>query len=462
MSWRLRFPAIGGCLALLCILTAGPATANRGHVRITAPAHGNLGLAPTDGRGHPGAEIEGLVTAVDTGAGTISITDANLGDVVVTVDDSTVIRHGWTVMTLDQISVGARVHVKAAPQDGGGFLATAVFVQNNGAGGSGAECATEVQGTVSAIDCGANSMTVTTDSGDVTVTFDSNTLFSAKGHTAATCDQIRVGDSVEVCGTQGDGSVLAAKVKIEAPESCEDEVAGTASSIDCGAGTLIVTTDASGEVTIALTDATQYFGPHHAPADCADLADGDVVEIEGTLQSDASIVACKVSFQAPDACGDEISGAVSSIDCGAGTMVVTTGSGDVNVALTGTTAYFGKKHVSAACDDVADGDAVEIEGALQGDGSIVACKVSFEPPEVEEAEVSGTIHGTPDGGTRTFLLTTDQGDVTIDVNSDTVIQQRHDLKTFADLADGMSVEVEGILQGDGSILATKISIESKD
>src|SRR4029077_453525 len=106
-------------------------------------------------------------------------------------------------------------------------------------------------------------------------------------------------------------------------------------------GTLIVTTDASGEVTIALTDATQYFGPHHAPADCADLADGDVVEIEGTLQSDASIVACKVSFQAPDACGDEISGAVSSIDCGAGTMVVTTGSGDVNVALTGTTAYFG-------------------------------------------------------------------------------------------------------------------------
>jgi hypothetical protein len=388
MHSRVRFFAIGLSLAFLCTLASGPARADRGHVRVTAPAHGHLGLAPTDGRGHYGAEIEGIVTAVDSGAGTISITDERLGDVVVTVDDSTVIRHGWTVMTLDQIVVGARVHVKAAPQDGGGYLAAAVFVQNNGSGGSegsGTECDTEVQGTVTAIDCGANTMTVTTDSGDVDVTFDTSTQIFTKGHTPSTCGQIQVGDTVEVCGTQVDGSVLAAKVKFEAPEApdtCEDEVSGVVDGTpDCGAGTLIVMTDASGEVTIALTDTTKYFGPHHTSAECADVADGDVVEIEGTLQ---------------------------------------------------------------------------------GDGSIVACKVSFEPPEVEETEVSGAINGAPDGGAQTFVLTTDQGDVTIDVNSDTIIKEQHDLKTFADLADGMSVEVEGVLQDDGSILATKISIESGD
>ena len=385
MPTRFRFSAVGLCLAFLCAIVAGPARADRGHTRIATPSQHGSSLMPTDGRGHYGAELEGLVTAVDTGAGTISMDDAVLGAVVVTVDGSTVIRHGWTVMALDQIVVGARIHVKAAPQDGGGYLAAAVFVQNNGSGtqgGSGTECATEVQGTVSAIDCGAGTMTVTTDSGDVAVTFDPNTLFFTKGHTASTCGQIAIGDTVEVCGTPGETSVLAAKVNFEAPEegdTCGDEVSGIVSGTpDCDAGTLVVMTDASGEVTIALTDTTQYFGPKHTSATCADVADGDVVEVEGTLQ---------------------------------------------------------------------------------GDGSIVACKVSFEPPEAQEVEVSGTINGTPDGGTMTFVLTTDQGDVTIDVNSETVIQQHHNLKTFADLADGMSVEVNGTLQGDGSILATKISIE---
>ena len=389
MQNRSRLSVFGLCLAFLFAITSfsGSARADRGHRRITLPAHGST-LAPSEG--HDGTEIEGIVTAVDTGAGTISITDEVLGPIVVTVDDSTKIRHGWTPVALGDILVGARLHIKAAPQDGGGFLAFVIFVQHNGSGtgsgagqGSGAECDTEVQGTVTAIDCGANTMTVHTDSGDVTVTFDGTTVFFTKGHTASTCDQIVAGDTVEVCGTQGDTSVLAAKVNFEAPE-------------------------------------------------------------------------------APETCEDEASGTVSSIDCGAGTMVVTTDSGDVNVTLTDTTAYFGPHHVAAACGDIAQGDAVEIEGTLQDDGSIVACKVSFEPPEVEDVEVSGTINGAPDGGTQTFILTTDQGPVTIDVNSSTVIQEHHDLKSFTDLADGMSVEVEGVLQADGSILATKISIESGD
>src|SRR5512142_315662 len=247
MRFRFRFSPIGLCLLFLSAVAVGPARADRGHVRITAPSLGHLGLAPADGRGHDGAELEGTVTGVDTIGGTISLTDDQLGPVVVTLQDTTIIRHGWTVMTADQIAVGARIHVKAAPQDGGGYLAFVIFVQNNGGGGSqggsGTECDTEVQGTVSAIDCGANTMTVTTDSGDIDVTFDTNTQFFTKGHTASTCDQIQLGDTVEVCGTQGDTSVLAANVNIEAPDSCQDEISGTVSGTpDCGAGTMVVTT----------------------------------------------------------------------------------------------------------------------------------------------------------------------------------------------------------------------------
>ena len=385
MSFRLRFRTVGVCLAWLAAAAfASSVRAERGHGRVSVPGD-TPSLAPS--AGHLGAEIEGLVTAVDTTAGTISVTDQRLGPVVVTVDSSTVIRHGWTIIPLANIAVGARIHAKAAPQDGGGFLAGVIFVQNNGNAsggggdqGSGTECNTDVEGTVSAIDCGANTMTVTTDSGDVSVTFDSNTVFFTTGHTVSTCDQVQLGDSVEVCGTQGATSVLAANVNFEAPE-------------------------------------------------------------------------------APETCGDEISGTISAIDCGANTMTVTTDSGDVSVTLTGTTAFFGPHHASAACADAAVGDAVEIEGTLQGDGSIVACKVSFEPPEVEETEVSGTINGAPDGGTLTFILTTDSGDVTIDTNSSTTISEDGSTKTFGDLADGMQVEVEGVLQADGSILASKISIE---
>jgi hypothetical protein len=374
---------LGVSLALLFAFASfnGSALAERGHGRIAPPSHSSQ-LAPAFG--HVGTEIEGIVTAVDSGAGTLSITDENLGPIVVTVDDSTVIRHGWTPVALADIVVGARVHAKAALQDGGGYLAAAIFVQRNspaggGQGGSGTECDTQVEGTVTAIDCGAGTMTVHTDSGDIDVTFDPNTVFFTKGHTASTCDQILVDDSVEVCGTQGDTSVLAAKVNFEAPE-------------------------------------------------------------------------------APETCEDEASGTVSSIDCDAGTMVVTTDSGDVNVTLTDTTAYFGPHHVAGACGDIAEGDVVEVEGTLQEDSSIVACKVSFEPPELEETEVSGTIDSI-DTTAQTFVLVTDSGNVTIATDSNTLIREHGALKTFADLAVQMQVEVEGVLQNDGSILASKISIE---
>jgi hypothetical protein len=104
---------------------------------------------------------------------------------------------------------------------------------------------------------------------------------------------------------------------------------------------------------------------------------------------------------------------------------------------------------------------VEVKGTLQGDGSILASEVSFEAPEIEEVEVSGTI-ASVDSGTQTFVLTTDSGDVTIDTDSNTVIQQDGNAKTFADLAAGLTVEVKGIVQGDGSILAETIKIESGD
>ena len=391
MSFRSRSRIVGVCLAWLAALAlASPVRAAHGRGRVSVPG---AGAAPAPSFGHLGEEIEGLVTAVDGTAGTLSVDDQRLGPLVLTVDASTVIRHGWTIIALADIVAGARVHAKASPQTGGVFLAGVIFVQNNGNGsgsgsgpgsGSGAEGSdteSEIQGTVKSIDCGSNTMTVTTDSGDVTVTFDSS---------------------------------------------------------------------------------TQFFGKKHAVAACADVAVGDTVEVEGTAQSDGSVLASKVSFEAPegDDQGDDetqVEGTVKSIDCGSNTMTVTTDSGDVVVTFDTSTQFF--THDSpATCGDVATGDAVEVEGTAQSDGSVLASKVDFEAPEPVEAEVSGTID-TIDSGAQTFVLVTDQGNVTIATDSTTVILDGDTTKAFGDLATGMSVEVDGILQSDGSILAGKISIE---
>jgi hypothetical protein len=334
---------------------------------------------------------------------------------------------------------------------------------HGGASGSDNPGETEIQGTVSAIDCGSNTMTVATGSGDAAVAFDAFTTFKMHG-SAATCSDIQVGDTVEVSGTlQGDASILAAKVSIEAPEAQEAEITGTVSSVDCGADTMIVSTD-SGDVTVSFDSSTAFQKQGNAAA-CSDVQVGDTVEVSGTLQGDGSILAAKVSIESEDGGGgdaqeSEISGTVSSIDCGADTMVVSTDSGDVTVSFDGSTA-FSSKGSPASCGDIAAGDAVEVSGALQGDGRILASKVGFEAPEIEETEVSGTILST-DSGTQTFVLTTGSGNVTIDTDSNTVIQQDGDAKTFADLAAGMQVEVKGILQGDGSILAETVKIESGD
>jgi len=156
----------------------------------------------------------------------------------------------------------------------------------------------------------------------------------------------------------------------------------------------------------------------------------------------------------------EIQGTVSAIDCSSHTMTVTTESGDVDVTLQDSTTFKEQGNV-VPCDNIQVGDNVEVSGTQ--DGSILADKVTIEAPEVEETEITGTIKaGSIDSVALTFIVTTDTGDVKIQTNSETIFRQDGDLKTFGDLADGMSVEVEGFLQGDGSIVATRVSIEGSE
>ena len=188
----------------------------RGRVTLAAGAHTTVTIAivgdgiETSPRGHAGEEIEGLVQAIDAGAGELTVLDQRLGAVTIRTDGATLIRRGDTAISLDEIVVGNRVHVKALEQEDGTYLATQILLQGDRVGGS-----RSFSGTVLSIDSGDRSFVVSSNSANITVQTNGSTRFHRRGGPASFSD-IAVDSGVEVRGTlQEDGSVLAQKVTIE-------------------------------------------------------------------------------------------------------------------------------------------------------------------------------------------------------------------------------------------------------
>jgi hypothetical protein len=160
--------------------------------------------------GHADEEIEGLVQALDGGAGTLTVLDQRLGAVRIVTDADTVVRRGDATISLSDIQVGQRVHVKALAQDDGTYLATEVLLQNENVGGQ-----REVSGSVTSVDSGAKSFVVDASGTPITVTTDSRTTYKKRGGPAAFTDVV-AGASVEVKGIlQSDGTIVARQVRIE-------------------------------------------------------------------------------------------------------------------------------------------------------------------------------------------------------------------------------------------------------
>jgi hypothetical protein len=189
----------------------------RGHVTVAAGATTTATFSINGSRaevapgGHSGLEIEGLVSAIDSGAGSLTVLDQRQGAVVIVTDGSTVIRKDdETTIPFSQIVVGNRVHVKALTQADGTILATEIELQSDKVGGN-----RELDGPVVSVDSSVHSFVVQAGDGNVTVTTDGSTMFKRRGGQAS-FDDIAAGVNVEVNGTlQGDGTVLAKKVTIE-------------------------------------------------------------------------------------------------------------------------------------------------------------------------------------------------------------------------------------------------------
>jgi Domain of unknown function (DUF5666) len=155
----------------------------------------------------------------------------------------------------------------------------------------------EIEGLVQSNNAAGGSLVVLDQRlGAVTVKTDTSTLIR-RGNTVIPLSQIQTGMRVHVKAMlQGDGTYLATEILLQDENvGGEREVEGTVASVDSGAKSFVVTT-VSGPITVK-TDASTTFKKKGSSATLSDVVMGVMVEAEGTLQSDGSILARKVTIE---------------------------------------------------------------------------------------------------------------------------------------------------------------------
>ncbi|AXA36623.1 MAG: hypothetical protein D6691_05020 [Candidatus Hydrogenedentota bacterium] len=227
----------------------------------------------------PTAEVKGTVTAVDPLLGTLTVTSTlTSGSVTVQVDATTKIERDDAPATLADIQVGDCVEVKYNPT-----TSVAIKIEAKSATlpppGPGLA---EVEGTISGLDLGLNSVTITPKSGGAPVTLlvDSTTSIT-RNEMAATLSDLQVGDKCEAKYDPVTGVALKIKAKSATPPSPAPglaKVEGTISGVDLGLNSVTITPKRGGAPVTLLVDSTTSIKRNGRQATLADLQVGDKAE----------------------------------------------------------------------------------------------------------------------------------------------------------------------------------------
>jgi hypothetical protein len=146
----------------------------------------------------------------------------------------------------------------------------------------------------------------------------------------------------------------------------------------------------------------------------------------------------------------EFTGTVTRIGEPSGTFGVDVDTGN------GTLAYTVYPPAEFDWELIAVGDTVAVEGTLIDNFTVQATKVEIEEEEPIEIEFTGTVTAVDeDGGTITVEVESDGGTEQYDVQ----VPEGFD---WEGIEVGDTVEVEGWLQEDGSVIATRIVVEDED
>ncbi|NGP54411.1 DUF5666 domain-containing protein [Thioalkalivibrio sp. XN8] len=233
-----------------------------------------------------------------------------------------------------------------------------------------------LEGAVDSIDLAAGRFTVL----EQTVMVTADTIFD-DDFTPRTLEGLTTGDVVEIAGFIGDGQFIATRVERD-DDNDGFEIVGYVTSLDSGARTFAINGLAVDYSGASLDD--------DFPAGA--IADGDLVEVEGTVFDSGTLFADDIDFwgNRPRLLCDDFDGDDDDGDCeveieGYVSAVTSDTSFELNgirVLINADTAF-----EDGTAADIAINVQLEVDGFINADGVIVAEEIDFEdddrPIEIE-------------------------------------------------------------------------------
>ena len=220
-------------------------------------------------------EFTGRVDSLGTGVIVVSGIEFIVGDNTIILDDNN------SPIAFGDLFVGQIVEIRADLQSDGTWLATDIKVEDDVRGDD------EVEFTGTIDDLNASSITVN----GTTFSVDSNTVVLDNNNTPIDYLALVLGQLVEIKGfRQGDGSILAVRIKIEDRDDDEVELTGEIERIDSNTLDVAGLTFVAGDNTIILDNDNQ-------PITFADLSVGLIVEIRADVQADGSLLASDIKIE---------------------------------------------------------------------------------------------------------------------------------------------------------------------
>jgi hypothetical protein len=266
-------------------------------------------------------------------------------------------------------------------------------------------------------------------------------------------DSLRIGMNVSIRGTINNATGKGEYENIE----FHPELRGPldAGSIDINTNTLTVM---GRKVQVAVN--TSFDGGINDLADISQAVNNPELEISGNLDDNSGILtATRIARKAPDfnALTDktvQLKGKIATVNLASGSFTIGTGIGAGSVNFTAD--VLGAK---TALADIAVGSVVEVKGVRNGT-VLTASRIEKKNAVDAAANDRVNLKGIANGGVAGNAFTISGPNGAITINTSAAAFQKAGTNATADIVTpGTLLEIEGLLQADGSVAATNVHLE---
>lgn len=270
-------------------------------------------------------------------------------------------------------------------------------------------------GVVASVNVAASSFVLTPqqqNAGGLSLTVNVNPQTEFRGMLHSLAD-LKIGMAVRVQGAANASTSTLVATEIEdqednaagtaTPSQEVSEFKGTVVSIDAAHATFVLKLADNATRTVTTSPQTEFEGGVHS---LADLVTGQTVSVKGTSQADGSIAATSVEAEIEaeneqeDANEIELNGVIKSLDASHASFVLGLDDGTTKTIVTDSHTEFDGGF--AGFSDLRTGMRVEVRGATQNRGAVLAARVHREDDSSDSGSGdhsgSGPSGGSGDGG----------------------------------------------------------------